>query len=101
MEVVGKVSFSKTHPSLKGKRWVLATPLNLAALAEKEEPKADQLVVIDELGSQRGDVIAVSEGGEAAFPYYPNYKPVDAYAACLIERIDLDDDEVDRLLAQQ
>jgi hypothetical protein len=33
--------------------------------------------------------VAFSEGGEAAQPFRPHDKPVDAYIAALIDRLDL------------
>jgi ethanolamine utilization protein EutN len=47
------------------------------------------LVVWDELGAGNGGLIAVSEGREAAEPFMPQIKPVDAYNAALIDSIDL------------
>ena len=34
-------------------------------------------------------LIAVSEGGEAAQPFQPEMKPVDAYNAAILDRIDV------------
>ena len=34
----------------------------------------------------------MSEGGEAAQPFRPDYKPVDAYNAALLDAIDIEDD---------
>ena len=44
-------------------------------------PTADPLVVWDELGAGNGSLIALSEGAEAAQPFRPDIKPVDAYNA--------------------
>ncbi|NCX98908.1 MAG: carbon dioxide concentrating mechanism protein CcmL, partial [Planctomycetia bacterium] len=35
-----------------------------------------------------GQLVAFSEGGEAAQPFRPADKPVDAYVAALLDRID-------------
>lgn len=87
--VVGKVSLVRPHPSLAGKKYVLAVPLGLDQLAGAR-PAAEELVVIDELGAQEGDRIAISEGLEAAFPFMPEKKPVDCYAACLMDSLEID-----------
>lgn len=97
-KVVGKVSFAKVHPTFTGKRWVIATPLNLAGLSGLEAPTADEIIVIDELGAAEGDLIGIAEGGEAPFPYYPKMKPLDAYNACILDHVHLDDAEVLRLI---
>ena len=99
-KVVGSLSLTQSHPSLKGKRWVLAVPQSLGALARREGSQPEELVVIDELGAQPDDLIGFSEGGEAAFPYFPEKKPVDAYAACIVDDLQLDHGEIAALLAK-
>ena len=64
--------------------------MSLKELAAGLEPQADQLVVWDELGAGVGSRIALSEGAEAAQPFRPDFKPVDAYAAAILDDIDLD-----------
>jgi microcompartment protein CcmK/EutM len=44
-------------------------------------------VVYDDLGAGPGSRIAFSEGGEAAQPFYPLDKPVDAYNAAILDTI--------------
>ena len=34
--------------------------------------------------------IGFSEGGEAANPFAPNYKPLDAYNACILDTIEVE-----------
>jgi ethanolamine utilization protein EutN len=46
-------------------------------------------VVYDELGAGLGSLIAVSEGREAAQPFGPEGKPIDAYNAAILDHIDL------------
>ncbi|HMP05754.1 MAG TPA: EutN/CcmL family microcompartment protein, partial [Lacipirellulaceae bacterium] len=53
------------------------------------EPHAETLVVWDELGAAPGALIAVSEGGEAAQPFRPHLKPVDAYCAAILDNVHL------------
>ena len=47
------------------------------------------MVVYDELGAGIGSLIAISEGREAAQPFRPELKPVDAYNAAILDSIDL------------
>jgi ethanolamine utilization protein EutN len=96
--VVGKLSLERVHPTLVGKRYVLAVPQSLAALAGRQSLQGDELVVVDELGATAGDLIGISEGGEAAVPYLPERKPVDVYNACILDHLTLDEKEVSRLL---
>ena len=39
------------------------------------------------MGPGPGDKIGVSEGVEAAMPFYPSKRPVDAYCACILDTI--------------
>jgi ethanolamine utilization protein EutN len=86
-EVIGTVTLSRVHPSMTGARWVIAVPFSLAALRDANAPDGEDLVVFDNLGAGAGTRIAFSEGGEAAAPFYPERKPVDAYCACLLDQV--------------
>jgi ethanolamine utilization protein EutN len=46
-------------------------------------------VAWDDLGAGDGQLVAFSEGGEAAQPFRPLDKPVDAFIAALIDQLDL------------
>ena len=43
----------------------------------------------DELGAGVGDRISLSEGPEAAQPFRPELKPVDAYNSAILDHVDL------------
>lgn len=89
-EVIGKVTLSEYHPSLKGGRWVLAVPLTQEGLKGKTKGRGEPFVVYDELGCSPGTRIAVSEGAEASAPFTPDKKPIDAYAAAILDHIDVE-----------
>ena len=89
-EVIGTVTLSRVHPSLTSARWVIGAPFSLKALAE-DKPDGEDLVIFDNLGAGNGSRIAFSEGGEAAAPFHPEKKPVDAYCACILDHIILGD----------
>ena len=86
-EVIGTVTLSRCHPSIGGFRWVLGVPFSLTALQNNAAPDGEDLVILDELGVGHGQQIGVSEGAEAALPFYPNKKPVDAYCACILDTV--------------
>lgn len=88
-KIVGTVTLSRSHPSFSGAVLRLAVPLSLAELRGEGRPAADEMVVWDDLGAGLGSLIAMSEGGEAAQPFRPEIKPVDAYASALIDDIHL------------
>lgn len=89
-EVIGTVTLSRCHPSFEGARLKLACPLTLKNLTGEEPVTSDSLVVWDDLGAGVGSFVAMSEGGEAAQPFRPDLKPVDAYSAALLDQIRLD-----------
>jgi microcompartment protein CcmK/EutM len=88
-KVVGTVTLSRCHPSFNGARLRLAVPLSLAELKGDQQPQADEMVVWDENGAGIGSLIAVSEGAEATQPFRPDLKPVDAYAAAILDEVNL------------
>jgi ethanolamine utilization protein EutN len=87
--VRGHVVLSLKVPSLTGNRLLIVEPVTAENLhARNGEGGGKQLVVADQLGPGEGQLIAFTEGREAANPYWPNNVPVDAYCALLVENID-------------
>jgi microcompartment protein CcmK/EutM len=86
-EVIGNVTLSRVHPSMRGARWVIGVPFSLAALRDNSVPDGEDVVIYDNLGAGVGARIGFSEGGEAAAPFYPEKKPVDAYCACILDTV--------------
>lgn len=89
-EVIGRVTLNKRHPSVQGATWLLAVPLKLEALAGKSAGRGEPFVVFDEFGAGTGARIAVSEGAEAAAPFDPEVKPIDAYNAAILDTIEFE-----------
>lgn len=89
-EVIGTVTLNRAHPSLTGARFKLVVPLSLEDLAGEGDRSAEEFAVFDELGAGMGSLIAVSEGREAAMPFYPDVKPIDAYNAAILDRVEID-----------
>ena len=86
-EVIGRVSMSRLHPSLKGARFVIALPMPIDALIDGAPSRGEEVIAYDELGASPGALIGLSEGREAANPFGKVKKPVDAYCACLIDQL--------------
>jgi len=86
-EVIGTVTLSRWHPTLTGYTWVIGVPLSLQALRDNRPGDGEDLVIVDQLGAGMGQKVGVSEGAEAAAPFYPEKKPVDAYCACILDSI--------------
>jgi ethanolamine utilization protein EutN len=90
-EVIGTVTLSRIHPSLAAARWIIGVPFSLKALRENRPPDGEDLVIFDSLGAGAGHRIGVSEGTEAAAPFHPEKRPVDAYCACILDQIVVND----------
>ena len=87
--VIGTVTLNQVHPTMERARLKLAEPLGLDALLDRDAEPSETLVVYDELGAGQGSLIAVSEGGEAAQPFVPDMRPVDAYNAAILDRVEM------------
>ncbi len=90
-EVIGNVTLSRVHPSMMGARWIIGMPYSLAALREDSAPDGEDVVIYDNLGAGAGARIGFSEGSEAAAPFHPEKKPVDAYCACILDTVVVND----------
>lgn len=86
-KVIGSVVLNRGHASFAGASLRLAVPMTLEELAGKREPAGEPLVVWDELGAGEGSLIALSESGEAAQPFRPELKPVDAYNSAILDEL--------------
>jgi ethanolamine utilization protein EutN len=87
-EVIGTVTLNRVHPSLEGYRWLIGVPFSLEAL-RSGKPDGEDVVMVDELGAGAGSRVGVSEGVEASVPFLPAKKPMDAYCACILDRVEL------------
>jgi len=89
-EVIGMVTLSRGHASLAPGAYRLTIPLTLAELASGSPPQGESIVVFDEFGAGVGSRIAISEGGEAAQPFLPAVRPIDAYNAAILDTVQLE-----------
>jgi microcompartment protein CcmK/EutM len=86
-KVIGTMTLSRSHASLSGARLRIVVPFSLANLAGEQPPTAEPIVVWDELGAGEGQWIAISEGPEAAQPFRPLVRCIDAYAAAILDDV--------------
>ncbi|MEI7459155.1 MAG: EutN/CcmL family microcompartment protein [Pirellula sp.] len=87
-QVNGKVTLSRVHPTFVGCSLKTAEAYGEKLLG-RPSAEPDLVVVWDELGAANGSIIAVSDGGEAAQPFRPSQKPVDAYNAAIIDELNI------------
>ncbi len=86
-EIIGNVTLSRAHPTMTGARLLVAAPFNLNDLRTIRPASGEELVIWDELGAGNGSRVGISEGREAAMPFHPERKPIDAYCACILDHI--------------
>jgi ethanolamine utilization protein EutN len=96
-EVIGTVTLSRCHPIVTGYRWIIGVPCSLKALPSGMGGDGEDLVIYDDLGAGVGSLIGLSEGGEAAAPFHPHKRPIDAYCACLLDRVIINENNVTEL----
>jgi ethanolamine utilization protein EutN len=88
-KILGSVTLNRPHPTMVGGRLRLAAALTQEELRAGADPAAETFVVWDDLGAGVGSLIAVSEGAEAAAPFRPDAKPIDAYCAAILDNLHL------------
>jgi microcompartment protein CcmK/EutM len=90
---LGTVTLSQAHPGITGGVLRLVVPLSLDKLSAGDGP-AEPVVAWDALGSGDGQLVAFSEGSEAAQPFRPQMRPVDASVAAIIDTLDLEPEAI-------
>jgi microcompartment protein CcmK/EutM len=85
---IGTLTLVEPLPAVRGGVFRIIVPLSAADL-DTGLAGAEPLVAWDPLGCGDGMLVAFSEGGEAAQPFHPLDRPVDAYIAAIIDRVDL------------
>ena len=91
--VHGQVTLGQRAPELKVGALLICEAMDAAGMADpmafqvRAKPMPESLVVFDRFGAGVGDLIAFTEGGEAAQPFRPQRVPIDAYCAAIIDTI--------------
>ena len=89
-DVIGTITLNRSHPSVAGATWKLVVPLSWDNLLGRSDEPAEEIAVFDELGAGVGSRVAISEGREAAMPFHPQLKPIDAYNAAILDTFSVD-----------
>jgi microcompartment protein CcmK/EutM len=86
--VRGHVTLSPAVPELMGKTLVVLEPVTMVNLVAKNGLGGGKsLVAVDVLGAAKGQVVAFTEGREAANPFWPQSVPIDAYCTLIVDSI--------------
>jgi ethanolamine utilization protein EutN len=92
---MGTVTLSRTLPEVPACAWLLLEALDDAALrglssrAPRAAATAESWVSFDSLGAGVGQIVAVSEGAEAAAPFHPRRVPLDSYCGAIIDTVEM------------
>jgi carbon dioxide concentrating mechanism protein CcmL len=89
--VIGRVTLSRTVPTLIGARWLVVSPFTREHFPSSEErspgvSRDPSPVIYDNLGGGMGQIIGYVEGREAACPF-ESPAPIDAINAALVDQI--------------
>jgi len=88
--VRGHVTLNMAVDAFRGKTLVVLEPVTMENLrAGNGRGGGKSLVAIDALGAAEGQVVAFTEGREAANPFWPDAVPADAYCSLIIDSIDV------------
>ncbi len=96
-QVLGSVTLNRCHAGYVGARLLATVPLDAELLGGDANPDADMVVVWDDLGAGAGAKIAVSDGAEAAQPFRPEQKAVDAYCSAILDTVHIDPETLKKL----
>jgi microcompartment protein CcmK/EutM len=88
--VRGHVVLNPAVDAFRGKTLVVLEPVTMENLkAANGLGGGKALIAVDELGAAKGQMVAFTEGREAANPFWPSVVPVDAYCSLLIDSINI------------
>jgi len=86
--VRGRITVNPAVAAFRGKTLVVLEPVSMENLrAGNGLGGGKALVAIDQLGAAEGQMVAFTEGREAANPFWPDAVPVDAYCSLIVDSI--------------
>jgi microcompartment protein CcmK/EutM len=88
--VRGHVTLNLAVDTFRGRTLVIVEPVTMENLRAKNGLGGGKaLIAVDELGAAMGQMVAFTEGREAANPFWPTPVPVDAYVALIVDTVDV------------
>jgi microcompartment protein CcmK/EutM len=88
--VRGHVTLNPAVAAFRGKTLVVLEPVTMENLrAGNGMGGGKSLIAMDELGAAKGQMVAFTEGREAANPFWPEPVPVDAYCSLIVDTINV------------
>jgi microcompartment protein CcmK/EutM len=88
--VRGHMTLNLAVESYRARSLAIVEPVTMENLRANDGTGGGKaLVVLDELGAANGQMVAFTEGREAANPFWPGAVPVDAYCALIVDSVHL------------
>jgi microcompartment protein CcmK/EutM len=88
--VRGQLTLTPAVESFQGRTLKIVEPVTMENLRAKNgQGGGKALIAVDELGAATGQMVAFTEGREAANPFWPKSVPVDAYVALIVDMADV------------
>ena len=90
--VIGRVTLHQQEPVYTGGHLLIVQPFSpaqFAGAAAMPLAPGSSVVGFDPLGADDGSIVGFTEGAEASQPF-DGPAPVDAYVACIVNRINYD-----------
>jgi microcompartment protein CcmK/EutM len=89
--VRGHVTLNLAVEAFRARTLVVLEPVTMENLrAGNGLGGGKSLVAIDALGAAKGQMVAFTEGREAANPFWPDAVPVDAYCSLIVDTISME-----------
>lgn len=86
---IGTVTLSRSHPTLQAATLRCVEQVTQITDLEKQPLGGETIVAWDLVGSGIGDLVAIAEGPEAAQPFAPEIKPLDASIVAILDHVQL------------
>ena len=88
--VRGHITLTPAIESYRSRTLAILEPVTMENLrANNGRGGGKALIAVDELGAATGQLVAFTEGREAANPFWPADVPVDAYLAMIVDSVDI------------
>ena len=87
---IGSVTLSRFHPSMANAQLRCVEIVDSIDRIDEQPLGGDTIVAWDLCGTGIGDLVALAEGPEAAQPFRPEIKALDASIVALLDEVDLD-----------
>ncbi|TWU40883.1 EutN/CcmL family microcompartment protein [Novipirellula artificiosorum] len=87
---IGTVTLSRFHPSMGASQLRCVEVVESIDKLDTDPLGGETIVAWDLCGTGIGDLVALAEGPEAAQPFVPDVKVVDASIVALLDKIDLE-----------